>query len=117
MPATESAYTTQPSAIGTAKSQTSSKTSNKPVAPSEYSYDSDGEVDTTKAKQQSSRSPAKTSIFSKIKGKMNQKAPKQPTPSNRIAERRQARADTLFAYMVLAGGSSARSNTFGVEYF
>ncbi|KAI1852208.1 hypothetical protein JX265_013061 [Neoarthrinium moseri] len=110
MPASEFAYITQPSAmVGTTKHRSAHlKASHKSMAPSEYSYDSDDEIAAVKAQQSESRPPQKASILSKIKAKIDEKVPKQPTQSNTSSGRNQARADTAFAYKVIAGALSVQ---------
>ncbi|KAK6211944.1 hypothetical protein LQW54_005471 [Pestalotiopsis sp. IQ-011] len=83
-------------------------TSERAEVSHDYDYDSDDEIAAAKAEQQTA-SPPKTSIFSKVKAKLSsdsktaKPAASSPTASSsKSASRQQARADTVFAFKVLA---------------
>ncbi|KAK6063931.1 hypothetical protein SCUP515_12092 [Seiridium cupressi] len=111
MPASEFAYVSGTSPVVQMKPTKASKqpdtTSRSAKVSPDFGYDSDDEIAAVKAENMATSSP-KASILSKVKAKLSSdKSSKQAPSSSRTSSRSstsksQARADTIFAYKVLA---------------
>ncbi|ETS73301.1 hypothetical protein PFICI_14906 [Pestalotiopsis fici W106-1] len=113
MPASEYAQLSGSSTlVGMTQSPKSPKTATVTSEPAkishDYDYESDDEIAAAKTEQQTA-SPPKTSILAKVKAKLSSDSKSaQPTASasktssSKSTTRQQARADTVFAYKVLA---------------
>ncbi|KAH8197693.1 hypothetical protein TruAng_008152 [Truncatella angustata] len=110
MPSSEFAYISGSSPI---VQMMPSKPSKTPIVQSEpakvsndYDYDSDDEIAVIKAEQSTRASSTKSSILSKVKAKLQSDKQPRTAPStsslDQHLKKKQARADTLFAYKVLA---------------